>query len=207
MDFGGWIKEAFQLYKENFVLLFVASLLALLLGVFTCGILYGPMLAGVTLILLRLLRNAPQKPNVGDVFIGFEYFLPAFLFCLVWGVVSSLLSYLAPGIGAVAAWCVSPLVMFTISLIVDRKMDFGPAMVQSYNMAKTQYGPLLLLCLVSISLFVVGALVCGIGVFFTAPLMLAIPVVAYHHLSPSLEERQAVEEKSRIEAEEPPPEA
>lgn len=41
VDIGGWISEAFELYKANFALLCVATLVAGLLGGFTCGVLIG----------------------------------------------------------------------------------------------------------------------------------------------------------------------
>ena len=79
-NFGDWIKEGFDLYKDNLGLLILASLIAFLLSVVSLGILSGPMSAGLISILLRLRDGDPTPPAVGDVFQGFQFFLPSFLF-------------------------------------------------------------------------------------------------------------------------------
>lgn len=47
--FGDWIKRGFLLYRNNFLVLFVATLLAWALSAFVAAVLAGPMLAGVVM--------------------------------------------------------------------------------------------------------------------------------------------------------------
>jgi len=181
VDVGGWISEAFELYKANFGLMCVATLLAALLGVFSCGILAGAMFAGVVMIVLRTSRGEEPKPEIGDVFKGFDFFLQALLLVLVLGVAYAAAG-MVPFIGAVAGILIAPLVMFAMPLVVDRKMEFWPAIVASYEKAKEEYVSLLVLMLLASLISGLGAILCGIGVILTAPMGTIIPVVAYRHL-------------------------
>lgn len=181
VDVGGWITEAWELYKANFGLLFVATLIAGLLGAFTCGVLAGPLFAGVTLIVLRVSRGEQPVPQIGDVFKGFDYFLQALLLVVVLGVVYALASMI-PFIGAVAGILIAPLVMFAMPLIVDQKMEFWPAILASYEKAKDEYVSLLVVSLLGALISGVGAILCGIGVLLTMPFGVILSVVAYRHL-------------------------
>jgi hypothetical protein len=54
VKFGEWIEKGFNLYKENFGILVLASLIAVLVSAVTAGVLAGPMAAGVLLIVFQL---------------------------------------------------------------------------------------------------------------------------------------------------------
>jgi hypothetical protein len=181
VDIGGWISEAWELYKANFALLCVATLVAALLGGFTCGVLAGPLWAGLTLILLRVSRKESPAPQIGDVFKGFEFFLQALLLFLVVGVVFAAASRI-PVVGMVAPTLLFPLVMFSMCLLVDKKMEFWPAIQTSYEKAKGEYVSLLVLSLVAGLIASAGALLCGVGIILTAPFGAIVTVVAYRHL-------------------------
>jgi hypothetical protein len=181
VDVGGWISEAWELYKANFALLCVATLIAMLVAVFSCGILAGPMWAGLTLILLRLARKQEPAPQIGDVFKGFDYFVQALILGVVIALAYAVASSL-PLVGAVAGILISPLVMFAMALLVDRKLEFWPALQESFEKAKTEYVQLLVVCLLGHLISMAGALLCGVGVILTAPFSAVLYVVAYRHL-------------------------
>ena len=181
VDIGGWISEAFELYKANFALLCVATLLALLLSVFTCGVLAGPMWAGLTLILLRVSRQEQPAPQIGDLFKGFEFFLQSLLYVVVIFAASFILGFI-PMLGQVAPMLLMPLVMFSVCLIVDQKLEFWPAIVASFEKAKTEYVSLLVLWLVASLISAAGGILCGVGAILTAPFSAIVTVVAYRHL-------------------------
>ncbi|MEW5724027.1 MAG: hypothetical protein AB1896_13035, partial [Thermodesulfobacteriota bacterium] len=101
-----WLSEGFTLYKNNFGVLVVASILTVVLSGLTLGVLAGPLAAGLTLMCLRLYDKSGGPVQPGDVFKGFQFFLNAFLFMLVWflgllivGVILSLI----PLLGTLAA--------------------------------------------------------------------------------------------------------
>ena len=207
VDVGAWISEAIDLYKANFGLICIAGLVAMLLAVLTCGILGGPMMAGLTLIILRAARKEDPAPEIGDVFKGFDMFLQAFLLALVIGVVYFLAGSVAI-VGPIAGILVAPLVVFSMCLLVDRNLEFWPAIMASYEKAKTEYLSLLVLCLLASLMSGLGAILCGVGVILTAPFSAVVSVVAYRHLF----EDEAVETAPAAEAapvieETPPPAA
>ena len=184
--FGDWIKEGFDLYKNNLGVLILSSLIAFLLTGITLGILSGPMAAGMILIVLKLRDGEQPLPTAGDVFQGFQYFLPSFLFCIVWGVilfVGCVILSFVPCLGQLLsiALCLAAtaFLMFGLFLIVDQKMDFWPASMASIEKVKPAFFPFLGLAVVASILGEIGAVACGIGVFVTMPIYFTIIAATY----------------------------
>jgi len=176
VKFGEWIEKGFNLYKENFGILVLASLIAVVISTVTVGVLAGPMFAGVILITLRLLDKKEPRPEVGTLFKGFDYFLNSFLFVIIWGIalfVVSIVVGLVPCIGQLASifvvFVAHALLMFGLFLIVDRQEEFWPASVESFNKVKPNIWPFLGFSIVSNIIGSIGAIACGIGVIFTFP--------------------------------------
>ena len=189
VKFGEWIEKGFNLYKENFGILVLASLIAVIVSAITVGILAGPMAAGVILIIFQLVDRKEPKPEVGTLFRGFDFFLHSFLFFVIWGIavfIASLILGLVPCIGQLASLFVvfvaHALLMFGLFLIVDRKMEFWPASVESFNMVKRNFWPFLGFSIVSNLIGSIGAVACGIGVVFTLPIQVCILTVAYREI-------------------------
>lgn len=190
VKFGDWIEKGFNLYKENFGLLVLASLLAVLLSAVSFGILAGPMIAGLCYIMLGLIDKQTPKPEVGSLFKGFSFFLNAFLFILVWGLILFFVMFVMafiPCLGSLASMFVSysaqALLMFGILLIVDRKMDFWPASMESINIVKTNFWPFLGFAIVTSLISSLGAIACGIGIIFTMPIGYCAVAVAYREIT------------------------
>ena len=189
VKFGEWIEKGFNLYKENIGALILVSLLAGVLSAVTFGILAGPMMAGLTLIILGLFDKKEPKPEVGRLFDGFNYFLNSFLFILVWGVIifmASLILAFLPVVGQLAsiflAYTAQALLMFGIFLIVDKKMDFWPASMESINKVKTNFWPFLGLSVVASIIGSIGVIVCIVGIVVTFPIQFCILTVAYREV-------------------------
>ena len=148
VKFGEWIEEGFHLYKDNFGTLVLAAIIALVLTTITIGILAGPMLAGLVIITLQLLRKEQPAPDPGKIFSGFNYFLNAFLFLLIWGaaiLVGSVILQIFPVIGQLLSlffiYAAQAFLMFGIFLIVDRQMNFWPASMESIQIVKANFWP------------------------------------------------------------------
>lgn len=189
IQFGKWIEDGFNLYKANIALLTLSSLIAVILGVATFGILGGPMLAGMLFITLRLFDNQQPRPEVGNVFRGFDYFLNSLLFFLFWGVailIACFIIGLVPCIGQLAAlflvYAAQALLMFGLFLIVDQKIDFWPASMESINTVKANFWPFLGFSIIASIIGSIGAIACGIGVIVTAPIQACILTVAYREV-------------------------
>ncbi|MBU4002209.1 MAG: hypothetical protein KKB94_07815 [Proteobacteria bacterium] len=214
IKFGEWIEKGFNLYKENFGLVVLASLIAVALSVVTAGILAGPMMAGVCLITLQLVDGKDPKPEAGMVFKGFNYFLNAFLFIIAWGVALIVVSFIVgivPCVGQLAAlfiiWAVQTALMFGMFFIVDEEMEFWPASMKSFETVKTAFWPFLGFFIVTSLIGSIGAIACGIGVVITAPIQGCMLAVAYREVfkpknaqageNKPLEESRPTEEKEK----------
>ena len=189
VKFGDWIEKGFILYKENFRILVLASVFVLVIGTVTIGILAGPMIAGLALLILQLLDGKVPKPDAGTVFKGFQYFLNSFLFVVIWGMVTligSVIVGMVPVIGQLASvllvYAAQAFLMFGIFLIVDRQMDFRPASMKSIDTVKTNFWPLFGLSAVAGIIGSFGAIAFGIGIVFTIPIQASILAVAYREV-------------------------
>jgi len=189
VKFGGWVEQGFRLYKENFKTLVLASIFVVVLSSVTAGILAGPMLAGLVLLILELGNGKRPKPEAGKVFKGFDFFLPSFLFVVVWGLgtfIVSLIAGVIPVIGQLASlfavYAAQALLMFGLFLIVDRQMEFWPASMESIQTVKTNFWPFFALATVAGIIGSVGVIAFGIGVVFTIPIQGCILAAAYREV-------------------------
>ncbi len=178
--------DAVAVFKKQAGLLIVAALIMLVLSGVTFGILSGPLLAGFLLIAKRLLDNDPQTPTAGDLFKGFELFLPAFLTLLFAGVaiaVAMLLNVI-PLIGQIAyfAVCVTagPVAIWALTLVTYRRMGVVEAYATVFQRIKAGdfWMPLVFALLASI-ISGAGSLLCGVGVIVTAPFAICLIACGY----------------------------
>lgn len=186
---GKWLEEGFTLYKNNFATLVLASIIALVLSTVTIGLLTGPMIAGLIIITLQLLRQEEPKPDAGSVFRGFNYFLNAFLFMLIWGIailLGSVILSLFPIIGQILslffAYSAQAFLMFGLYLIVDQQMNFWPASQKSIHTVKSNFWPFLGLSVIASIIGSIGAIAFGIGIVLTIPIQACILAVAYQEI-------------------------
>ena len=186
---GKWIEAGFNLYKNNFTTLVLAALIALVLSTVSIGILTGPMIAGLIIITLQLLRKTEPRPEAGAVFKGFGYFLNSFLFTIIWGMailIGSLVVGWFPIIGQLLSlflvYAAQAFLMFGLYLIVDRQMDFWPASQLSIQTVKTNFWPFLGLAAIASIIGSIGALAFGIGVILSIPIQICILAVAYQEV-------------------------
>lgn len=201
VKFGEWIENGFDLYKANFGILVLVSLIAGALSTVTLGVLAGPMMGGIILITLALFDKKEPKPEVGDLFKGFNYFLQTFLFVLVWGVaflIASFILNMVPCVGQLASICLvfaaEAFLMFALFLIIDKEMDFWPASMESFNKVKTNFWPFLALAVVASIIGAIGTIACVIGAVFTLPIQLCILTVAYREVFGGVETPTRTEE-------------
>ena len=187
--FGKWIEEGFILYKNNFGTLVLASVIALVLSTVTVGLLAGPMIAGLVIITLQLLRREEPKPDAGRVFRGFDHFLNSFLFVAVWGIailIGSSILALFPLIGQLLSlffiYASQAFLMFGIYLIVDKQMNFRPASRESIQTVRTNFWPLFGLSAIASIIGSIGAIAFVIGIVFTIPIQACILAVAYQQI-------------------------
>jgi serine/threonine protein kinase len=141
-------------------------------------LLSGPLLGGLYLYFLKKIRR--EEAGVETAFTGFRHPFPHLVIA---GFLTSLLTGLGfvclilPGIYLFAAW------LFTFPLIVDRRLDFWPAMRLSRKVISKHWwkflGFLIVLALINLA----GILACGVGLFITFPITFAALTYAYEDIT------------------------
>ncbi len=196
MDIGGWLQQGFRLYFSNgqdFLLIFVSMLIATIISVVTFGLLAGPMMAGVLSILLRLVDEKEPRPEISEVFHGFNKFADAFVFSLVWWLVvpfgiSMILLFvplLGPLLAMAAVWAVCTVTMFGMFFIVEEGKTFSTATRKSFDTVKEHFWPLFGLNVVALLITAAGGVVCLIGGLVTAPIYWCVVVFVYRKFFPA----------------------
>ena len=188
-DFKTCFNQAWETYKKNLLLLVGASLVASLLMSVTLGILAGPLMAGLMILILKLM-DGDSSAAFEDIFSQFNTFATTFLLCLGWGVafyVGMMILMIIPVIGQLAAVLLSVIMTvfltFAILLAAQKKLGFGSASRAALEMIKKDFWPLTGYTLVATILSGIGAIACGIGAIFTMPLLYLMLAAAYRSLS------------------------
>jgi uncharacterized membrane protein len=170
---GRWIAAGWDLVKSDLVPFILMALVFLVVNSCIPLVLQGPMMAGFHIACIRKLMSG--RAEVGDLFKAFNRFgatLLAFLIITVFTTLASLLC-LIPGL---IVWAIY---QFTFLFIVDKKMDFWPAMQASHALVKKDYLGFTLFSLALLLINVAGALLCLIGLLLTVPLYYAALTAAY----------------------------
>jgi hypothetical protein len=133
----------------------------------------APLFMGNFIVSAKLLHG--QTPEFRDFFQGFQYFLPLVLLSLVAGLFIAIgtMLLIIPGIYLAVAY------LFASYLVVDRGLDFWPAMELSRLTVNPRwfgyFAFLLLLALLNIA----GAALLGLGLLLTVPLSFCTVTAAY----------------------------
>ena len=204
-----WLKGGFELYKENFVLIFLATAATIALSFITALILGGPLLVGLFLILFRLIDKSEPAPVIQDLSKGFDFFLPALFFALSWVFIyyiGASITGAIPGIGGTLSFIFSSaltaVTMFGIPLIADKKLDFIKAYKKSIETIRPEIILYLLFSLTISIISTAGILLFIIGMFFTVPFNMCAIAVAYKDVF-GIENKSTEEKTEKKKAEQP----
>jgi len=156
------IGDVFAGFRKNFLQLF--------LGYLVCGLLIAlcltPFFVVLVIDMVRVAASSHGAPPDPKAIIHiFETQLPVvltvFLICLI------------PALYLKISWA------FTLPLIIDKQMDFWPAMQLSRQRVSKHWWLVFGLFILVGLLNVVGVLLCCLGVLFTAPIGLGALMYAY----------------------------
>ncbi len=181
-DIGKCFSEGWALFQKNMGVLILGYLLVSVVSFFTCFILFGPLLVGFFLMVDRLIKNDPEKPNAGDVFKGMSKFGAAFVAVILF-VVVAMIAGVIPVIGQIASYVVSPLLMFTIMYIAFEDLGTVDAFKKVINGITS--GEMLMPVLLGIIANLIGGaglLLCLVGGLFTMPFAMTLYVCAYQQM-------------------------
>ncbi len=184
LGIGHCIGRGWDLVMANFWLTVGASVLVYLLAAAVGSTGIGGLLlnfvlfGGLNWMFLKLIRG--QRAELGDAFVGFSAaFLPLLLFSLISQLLTGVgfVFCILPGIYLVVAWQ-----LFTALLILDKRMEFWPAMELSRKVVTHHLWQVFGLFMVCILLMMAGTLVFCIGFLLALPVTTAAIVYAYEDI-------------------------
>jgi len=201
LDMGAEMGKGWRLFQANMGMLILAGLISTVVGAVTCGLLAGPLFAGLLLILDRLIRNDPVRPQAGDVFKGLDFFVQALVLGLICFAISFVLA-LVPVLGHLASLLVGSVMMWSMMRIVYRRETAVDALKAVFgDLGRGEFTMPLVFGALAGLIGGLGILACGVGLFFTLPLSYCMMACCYH----TLYESGCAAAEPEIPAAEPPP--
>lgn len=185
---GEYLKTGWEIFKQyplgfgGFALVYLVVLAVISyprgIGWLAAAAIHDPLIAGFIIVGAKLLQQ--KTPSFGDFFGGFryQYFLPLVLL----GVVTRLLITLGlvvlivPGVYLAVSYILASL------LVVDRRLDFWPAMEQSRKFITPRWFSFFAFGLLLVLVNLVGLLALGVGVLVSIPVSWCALVAAYADL-------------------------
>jgi len=174
----GWtvFKSAWHVYMVTAFIFLVVNILA---GMVPLGgmIISGPMLVGFYLVIAEHLSG--RGYNMGTLFQGFSYFIPAFMANLAITLFTAvgLLFLILPGL-IIGSWY-----LLTFLFIADRKMDFWQAMEASREVAFRDMVGFAMFALSIIIVNLLGLLFLVFGTLVTIPVTFIAIFAAYRRFA------------------------
>ncbi len=139
-------------------------------------ILQGPLMAGFHIFCMKKMLG--RRAEFADLFTGFNYFVPT----LVASLVISLFVSVGTMLCIIPGLIVAAMYKFTYLFIVDKRMDFWPAMQASHDVVKNDYFGFTMFMLLIILIDCLGALCLIVGVFVAIPVSIAAITIAYREI-------------------------
>ena len=173
---GAWVGAGWDLVKAdmgNYVLL---ALVFLALNAMVPFILQGPLIAGFHVYTLKRLLG--RQTDFADLFKGFNFFVPALVASLVIG----LFTFAGTVVCIIPGLVVAAMYKFTYLFIVDKRLDFWPAMQASHDVVRNDYFGFTMFLILLLLVNLLGALCCIVGLLVSLPVTFAAITVAYQEL-------------------------
>jgi uncharacterized membrane protein len=171
---GKWIGEAWELVKLDMGTYVLISLIFFLLN--GVPFIQGALIAGFHIYTMKKLMNRPAE--FGDLFKGFNFFIPTLVAAILIGLFTFLgtLACIIPGLVIAAMY------KFTYLFIVDKRMDFWPAMQASHAVVKNDYFGFTMFLLLAVLVNILGFLCCIVGLLVSIPVTFAAITLAYKEI-------------------------
>jgi len=177
-----WLKAGWEIFKKDagisIAFAVVAAICFVLLSSvpFAGFLIYYPVLAGFIIVSLMFFRN--ETVGFTNYLWGFRHFLPLLVFTVVSSVFITIGIFLlvVPGIYLTVAY------LFAAHLIVEKNIDFWPAMEISRKKVNKHWFGMFGFCLVITLINIAGCIPVFLGLFITIPLSVCMITAAYRDL-------------------------
>lgn len=205
-------KEAWELIKDQYWIIFAVVLVGLLIGGAVPIVLVGPMVCGIYLVLFNKFEG--KEVDFGLLFKGFDYFLPSLILAVIVTVPTLIMVFAiyipmvgiamaGPRMGeteliafiavtivielifAVILVCIHTLLMFAFPLIVDKKLPVLQAMKTSARAVWANMGGVVGMFAVGFVVCIVGYMLLCVGIYLVIPLVIAANALAYRKVFPA----------------------
>ena len=171
---GRWIGESWDIVKQDLGTYIVMGLLFMVLS--SVPLIQGALIAGFHIFTMKKMMG--RRAELGDMFKGFNFFIPTLVASLLIGLFT-FLGLLALLVGAIV---VTAMYKFTFLFIVDKRMDFWPAMQASHAVVKNDYFGFSMFVLLAALVNFLGFLCCFVGLLVTIPMTFVAVTIAYREL-------------------------
>jgi uncharacterized membrane protein len=173
---GAWIGAGWDMVKADMGNYVLIALVFVALNGLVPVIIQGPLMAGFHIYCMKRLLGRPAE--FADLFKGFNFFIPSLVAMLV----ITLFTFGASLLCVIPGLVVAAMYKFTYLFIVDKRMDFWPAMQASHNVVRNDYFGFTMFLLLMALVNILGALCCIVGILVTIPISMAAITVAYQEL-------------------------
>lgn len=173
LHIGDRFGEALELTLNHAVELILGFVVAVALSVVSCGICAPPMMIGYLRMHLRLARG-DTSVEIGDVFDGFQQFIPAWILaiCVGFAVLIGTLMLIVPGI-------IAGYLLYWASIeMADGNDDPFDCMKKSIDYNSTRIGPAIVFVLVASIVANIGHAV-ALGSLLTVPMSFSMRCVGW----------------------------
>jgi uncharacterized membrane protein len=185
-DISRYIKEGWELLSSNFANLIVATLVFLgihfavgsLVPVFGGMIVSGPLMGGLFYVILDARRG--KEFTVTRMFDGFTKKLVPLVLV---GALTSVLITIGFFMLILPGFLISGWYLFPYLFVIDKDMDFWPAMEASREIGFENHVSVFLFVVVLVIINLAGAMAVGIGLIISVPLSMCSVAIAYEHLT------------------------
>lgn len=184
ISLGDWLSGGWKIYKENWLLMSVASFIGAILSASTLGVMAGPLLIGLYGMAFKTMRG--ERPEMSDLFDFKGRFLQAFLAALIFFLIHAGFTGAGRGgpLSGIFSFIITPLLTATLSLtmplILERRLDVANAINEVGRIIFSR--DVLMWWVVGLVFATIagaGVAGCGVGIFITLPWIISSGAVAY----------------------------
>ncbi|SRR5579883_137036 len=171
---GRWIGEGWQIVKADLGTYVAITLVFFLLS--SVPFIQGALIAGFHIYTMKKLTR--RRAEFADLFQGFNFFLPTLIASILIAlfVFAGTLCFLIPGLVIAAMY------KFTYLFIIDKRMDFWPAMKASHAVVRNDYFGFTMFLILAFLVNVMGFLCLIVGLLVTVPVTFAAITAAYREV-------------------------
>ena len=171
---GRWIGEGWRLVKSDLGTYMLITLMFFLLsGIPLIG---GALIAGYHIFTMKKLMG--RNAEFADFLQGFNFFVDT----LVASILISIFVFLGTLCLIIPGLVIAAMYKFTYLFIVDKRMQFWPAMKASHAVVRNDYFGFTMFLILAFLVNVLGFLCLLVGLLVTVPLTFAAITVAYREI-------------------------